>query len=161
MAVTIRKMTDDEFEKFYGWSIQNHAKELTEELQISYDAARAQAQQEVAGMLPDGLETADNHLMTIAADGETVGFIWTLHEEFQGKKQSFLCDFAIWEDKRRKGYGQAALLLAEQREKADGCVESVLFVADDNAAAIALYGKNGYQAIRQKDHGKFMRKPLV
>ena len=163
MPVTIRKMTDDEFETFYGWSIENHAKERVEQLHISQAEAIKQTIEEVAEMLPNGLNSPNNDLVTIVEEdsGESIGFIWTLHEENNGRKQSFLCDFAIWESKRRKGYASAALHLAEENAKAAGCQESVLFVADDNAAAKALYEKCGYQPLRRKDHGQYMIKQLA
>ena len=39
MPVNIRKMTDEEFEKFYQWSIGNHVRELMEEKHISQEEA--------------------------------------------------------------------------------------------------------------------------
>lgn len=163
MPVTIRPMNTDEFEVFCQWSVQQHAKELAEELHISEEAAIREAKEELAQMLPDGILTSDNYLMTIAeADSdESAGFIWTLHEEFEGHKQSFLCDFAIWEPKRRKRYASAALGLAENLAAQMGCQESVLFVSDDNEAAKALYQKSGYRVLRQKDYGKFMIKTIA
>ena len=162
MAVTIRPMTQGEFEQFHRWSVAHHAKELMAQLNMPEEAARSEAAAEVAQMLPEGLHTAHHYLMAIEADGkdETVGFIWMLHEEFESKKQSFLCDFAIWEEHRRKGYATAALHLAERHAVKAGCCESVLFVSDDNEAARTLYQKNGYRVLRQKDYGKFMIKPL-
>ena len=149
MSVTIRKMTHEEYEQFYEWSVQNNPAELVE-----------QARKEIADMLPNGLETENNQLMTIVADGENVGFLWTLYEKTDGKRQSFLCDLAVWEQSRRKGYGRAALCLEEENAKAAGCVESVLFVADDNTAARAFYETCGYQILRRKDYGQYMIKQL-
>lgn len=163
MAVTIRSMTTSEFERFYQWSITHQAKELMDQLQLSEEAATKKAVAEVAEMLPDGIHTAHHYLISIEADGwdETVGFIWMLHEEFEGKKQSFLCDFAIWEEHRRKGYATAALHLAERHAVETGCCESILFVSDDNEAARAFYHKNGYHVLRKHDYGRFMVKQLV
>ena len=160
MSVRIRRMTDAEFECFYQWSVEHHIAELMEELGLSRDAAREETVKEVAGMLPDGLATKHHHLMAIEAENENAGFIWTIREETEGRKQSFLCDFAIWEPKRRKGYGSAALCLAEKAAAEAGCVESVLFVRDDNSAARALYENCGYQILRQERYGKYMVKQL-
>ena len=163
MAVTIRAMTQDEFRHFYQWSTAQQAAELMEEHHISYEAALQAATKEVDEMLPDGLHTKHNYLMTIteAPRGESAGFLWTLHEYTAGKKQSFLCDFAIWESKRRRGYGAAALQLMEKQAIYTGCQESVLFVSDDNAAARALYEKCGYRVLRQSGCGKYRTKPLA
>ena len=163
MSVTIRAMTPDEFRHFYQWSTAQQAAELMEEHHISYEAALQAATKEVDEMLPEGLHTKHNYLMTIteAPRGESAGFLWTLHEYTAGKKQSFLCDFAIWESKRRRGYGAAALDLMEKQAIAAGCQESVLFVSDDNTAAKTLYEKSGYRVLRQSGHGKYMLKPLA
>ena len=163
MSVTIRAMTSDEFRYFYQWSIDQQAKELAKERHISYEAALRTAAKEVDEMLPDGLHTKHNYLMTIteAPRGESAGFLWTLHEYTAGKKQIFLCDFAIWESQRRRGYGAAALQLMEKQAINAGCQESVLFVSDDNTAARALYEKCGYRVLRQSGHGKYMMKQLV
>ena len=161
MSVKIRKMTTDEFEIVYQWSVEHNATELMEELHISEEKAIKASIAEVAEMLPDGFNTERNVFLTIVAEDENVGFIWTLHEETEGRKQSFICDFAIWESKRRKGYGVAALHLAEQNAVEAGCQESVLFVRDDNDAARALYQKCGYEVLRQAGCGKFMVKQLL
>ena len=99
--------------------------------------------------------------MTIAeSDGGVVGFLWTLQEVTEGRRQSFLCDFAIWEHCRRRGYATAALALMEQRAVEDGCQESVLFVADRNTAARALYEKTGYCVLRRLSYGAYMIKQI-
>lgn len=161
MSAKIRKMTHDEFEIFYQWSAEQNVKEMMDEFHLSQEEAAKKTAAELARMLPDGLHTENNHLFTIVADGESAGFIWTLHEEFEGRKQSFVCDFAIWESKRRKGYGAAALHLVEKHAADAGCQESVLFVSDDHEAANALYKKCGYHVLRPEAHGKYMVKPLA
>ena len=162
MFVKLRRMTNKEFESFYGWSIEHQAKELMEELHISQEEAISEAIKEVTEMLPDGVDTPHNYFMTIidSDSDENIGFVWTLHEVTEGRKQSFICDFAIWESKCRKGYASAALRLAENQAAEAGCVESVLFVKDNNTAATALYRKCGYQVLRQRGYGKYMIKQL-
>lgn len=162
MSVKLRRMTGEEYETFCQWSVEQHVKELLEEAHVSQEEAVKAAEKEVAEMLPDGVNTECNYLMTIEEKDscETVGFIWTLHEETEGKKQSFMCDFVIYESKRRKGYGTAALAAMEKNAAEAGCQESVLFVADNNDAASALYKKCGYQFLRQLDYGKYMIKQL-
>ena len=161
MPVKIRKMTNGEFEIFYRWSVEQHIKELTEGLHMSAEEATRETVAEVAGMLPDGLNTEGSDLMTVVAENESVGFIWTVYEETEGRKQCFICDFAIWELKRSKGYAQAALHLAEKNAATAGCREIVLFVREDNVAAGALYKKCGYQILRKAGYGAYMIKQLA
>ena len=161
MSVAIRKMTYEEFGQFYQWSVEQQAKELMEELHIAWEDAMKSAIAEISEMLPDGFHTKRHQLMTVVAEDENAGFIWTLHEETNGRMQSFICDFAIWESQRRRGYGSAALYLAEKQAAEFGCRESVLFVKDNNAAAIALYQKAGYRVLRQAGCGMYMIKQLL
>ena len=162
MSVTLRTMTPEEFEVFYQWSMERHAEELMEENRLSAREATEAAAKELAQMLPQGYLTENHCFFTIRESDteESAGFIWTIHEETDGKRQSFLCDFAIWEQKRRRGYGAAALSLLERREKDAGCEESVLFVADRNLAAVALYKKCGYVVLRPSGCGNYMIKKL-
>ena len=162
MAVKIRMMSTAEFDVFYELSVESSAKELMEECAMPHDAALKETKEEVARMLPDGLTTKYNYLMTIVEvdTDDIAGFIWTLHEETTGRKQNFICDFVILEPKRRKGYAVKALRLVEKRAAEAGCQESVLFVSDKNHAAEALYRKCGYQFLRHVDYGKYMLKQL-
>ena len=162
MAVRIHPMTTEEFEVFRQWSVAHQARELMEERRICHEDAIREAAAEFAQMLPQGLDTARNFLMTVTETelDESAGFVWTLQEETDGRQQSFLCDFAIWEPMRRKGYATAALHLAEQQAMDAGCQESVLFVSDRNEAAKALYRKCGYRVLRSSGHGAYMIKQL-
>ena len=162
MSVILRRMTDAEFEAFCAYSVQDQAKEMMQQNHLPQEAALAEAQKELAEMLPDGIHTEHHSLITIedAQSNVPVGFLWTIHEETDGKSQSFLCDFVIHAEYRRKGYAAAALHAMEQMAKRTGCEESVLFVANTNAAANALYEKCGYRFLRQMDDGKYMIKQL-
>ena len=160
MPVTVRKMTDAEFSFFYNWSIRHQTEALMAQLHIPRETALKETVAEIDGMLPQGLHTRNNTLLTVIAEDQNVGFIWTLYEETQGRKQCFVCDFAIWETQRRKGYGKAALYLAEQLSAAEGCLESILFVSDDNSGARALYEACGYRTLRREGCGEYMHKPL-
>ena len=155
-------MTEQEFKSFCQWSVEQQAKELMEERGLTWEEAVKETEEEIAQMLPNGPDTAHNDLMTIAevSGGESVGAIWMLREETLGRKQSFLCDFVIWDTNRRKGYATAALALTEKKAAEAGCQESVLFVADRNAAAQALYEKCGYRVLRPSGYGKYMIKQL-
>ena len=159
MPVTIREMTDEEYVSFFRWSIQSQAKDLMEEGDCSWEEALVMAETELTGIL-QGPEHQRLMTVTETASGEIIGFIWMLHEETAGRKQCFLCDFAIWEPYRRKGFGSAALALAEKDALEAECREVVLFVTGRNTAAKALYEKSGYRQLRPKDSGMYMIKPL-
>ena len=160
MPVKLRKMTDGEFETFYRWSVDHQAEEAMNGSVSPEEAIRA-ARAEIDEMLPDGIRTEGHDLMTIMVNGQPVGYIWTLYEITDGRRQCFVCDFAVWEAQRRKGYGRAALSLAEANALAVGCQDVVLFVRQDNEGAKALYEKCGYRVLRPRDGGQYMIKSPV
>ena len=161
MKVKLIKMNQEEYDVFYQKSFEHHVRELILEEKMSEKAAEKETTEELRAMLPEGLNTENNYLMTIFDEKEEpVGFIWTLHEYSEDIKQSFLCDFEIYEKDRRKGYASESLKQMENDAKQAGCRESVLFVADENAAAIALYEKCGYVSFREFNYGKYMKKTL-
>ena len=162
MRIELRKMNEEEYKIFYDRSFKHHVQELMEEEHMPLGEAEKETTNELAEMLPQGLETEENYLMSIhnAEDDAWIGFLWTLHEMTEGVKQSFICDFEIFENDRRKGYATETLLLMEKEARKAGCAESVLFVTKDNAAANALYEKCGYQFLRDMEYGRYMKKVL-
>ena len=162
MKTELRKMNKEEYEAFYRMSFESMVNELVREKHITVTEAQKETASELDAMLPLGMDTRDNFLMTIIDrhNGEQKGYIWTVHEYSDSIKQSFLCDLLIYEEHRRKGYAKQAIALMEDAARAAGCVETVLFVSDDNTAAIALYEKCGYHFLREMDYGKYMKKIL-
>ena len=162
MSVHLRKMTNTEFDVFYEWSVSSQMKDYMEIHGLSFESAWHQAMEEFQNMLPDGLSTLNHNLMTIVLSDtkEVAGFIWTLQEEFVGKRQIFLCDFVIFESYRRKGYATDVLAIMHRYAMEAGCEEIVLFVSDHNIAAQNLYFQCGYLFLRKCDHGQYLVKSL-
>lgn len=162
MEIELRKMTAAEYAEFYEWSFNNHVKELVRDTNISTEEAIKQTVTEVQDMLPDGIDTEDNYLMTIvdSLNKKSIGFIWYLYEKTDGIQQSFLCDFFINEPERLNGYASKALTSMEHNASGYGCQESFLFVAKENEAARNLYAKCGYSFLRELDEGMYLKKKL-
>lgn len=158
--VTLEPMAPAEYARFWEDSFLHHARELMDQEGLSAEQAQEDARKELEEMLPAGLDTLDNFLMTIRTEGQNVGFLWFLTEWHQGTKQSFLCDFAITPVERRKGYGLSALKKWESAARSLNCRECVLFVSDDNEAAKALYSKCGFSLLRKHSYGEFRKKSL-
>ena len=163
MKTILRKMTLEEYDAFYEGSIKNHIRELIKENNISEEDALSQTKQELQEMLPNGLSTASNFLMTIkdSSSEKCVGFIWYLYEVANGVQQCFLCDFVINVSERRKGYATESIILMEKNAVQSGCKESVLFVGNENEAAQKLYTNCGYAFLRDLDDGMYFKKVIL
>lgn len=94
MKVILRKMTLQEYNSLYEYSVNNHTNELMREMNISFEDALNKTEAELKEMLPTDLYTEDNTLMVIeeSTEGRNVGFMWYLYEETDGLKQVFLSD---------------------------------------------------------------------
>ena len=162
MSILLRPMTAGEYEHFYRQSIELEAKERMKDDRLSPALAHSEAEKAFTQLLPQGLNTPSHFLMTLEAEDthQPIGFLWTLHEETDGIKQNFLCDFLIYEPHRRRGYGTQAVKCMESHAAEAGCRESVLFVAEHNHAALSLYQKCGYRFLRSIKNGSYMIKTL-
>lgn len=121
------------------------------------DGALQRSLGEFEGLLPQGLETPNQHLFEIrpAEDGPTVGFIWFAVEERHGIRGAYVYDLEVKPDFRRQGHAKRALLALEPIVGALGLPSIGLHVFGNNPGAQALYRQLGYAVT-----GLNMLKPL-
>ncbi|HTJ66636.1 MAG TPA: GNAT family N-acetyltransferase [Actinospica sp.] len=145
-TVTLRKMSPAEYraatEHREAESVRVLSRVMSEELAIE------RVRRGTARFLPDGLDTADHHLLTAENEaGEAVGNAWIGPDPNQTTDTSnnaLLYDINVFEPFRRHGYGKAMLAAAETLVAAEGRTSLALNVVGDNEAAIALYRSSGY-----------------
>lgn len=160
MKITLRMMSEKEFEAYSDYSINDYANDLLKSSEMTKEEALLQAKKEFYETLPDGPHTKNNRIMVIEGlqDARPVGVIWYLFEWTEGVKQVFLNDFIIKQEERRKGYATAALQEMERDAQTNGCTESITYVWKHNPTGIKLYSKCGYTTFRELDDGMYMKK---
>jgi ribosomal protein S18 acetylase RimI-like enzyme len=110
---------------------------------MSEDEALDRVRQGTARFLPQGLQTPGHHLVVAENDrGEVVGDAWLGPDPSGAAGSAFLYDINVYEAFRRQGYGSAVLAAVEELA---GGGRLRLNVNGDNAAAIALYRRSGYE----------------
>lgn len=144
-GVTLRAMTDAEFGDWRVRSVESFAADLARATGRPLDAARTRATAQFEQSLPDGRQTTGNWLfVVIAEDGEPVGTLWLgPHPERRG--MAYVYDLEIAPQVRRRGYGRAAMLAAEEVARAAGMAEIGLNVFGFNDSARQLYESIGYR----------------
>lgn len=160
MSIFLEKMSQEAYEQFWNSSFEHHVDELIREEHFSKEAAEEETRRELEEMLPQGQDTPDNYLLSINSDECVIGYLWFLTEMTEGTKQAFLCDFLIYEENRRRGYGKDALMELEKAVGDSGCAEIVLFVEAENKEALQLYLKRGYGILREHNYGYYMKKAI-
>lgn len=146
-SVTLRSMTADEFAEWRPRSIESFAAELAQAMNRPLDAARQRAAAVFAEELPGGIDTPGTWLLLILDEaGHRVGTLWIgPHPQRQGV--AYVFDLEIEPDVRRRGYGRAAMLAAEDLLRAADLHELGLSVFGFNDTAKRLYDSIGYQVV--------------
>lgn len=145
-TVRLRPMTAAEYDAWLPGAIEAYAADHVRAGSRPADTALESATKEFATLLPDGVDTAEHHLL-IGVDGdEPVGLLWLNIPESGGQTRSFVYDIEVDDSKRGKGYGRAIMLAAEDYSRAKGATAIRLHVFGDNTVARRLYESLGYQA---------------
>lgn len=101
MAVTVKKMSSDEFQQYLDYAIENFANEQIKSGNWKQADAINKAKEEHKRLLPDGPNTENNYLFTIRDENLKVGMVWLTKMDDKG----FIYDINIWKSNQGKGYG--------------------------------------------------------
>ncbi len=144
--VHLEPMTESEFQAYRKGAMEELARERVREGDWQPEDALHKAEQEFQRMLPQGVHTQNQYLLSIQADqtGLNVGMLWFALRGSAPYLAAFIYDFLISEQFRQRGYGTQALSALDEKAKELGVATIALHVFGHNQAAIALYQKAGY-----------------
>ena len=96
---------------------------------------------------PGGVPAPGHHVFDVLTDGAPVGYVWIGPQTNGDPQDWWLWDIAIDDQHRGRGFGRAAMELAEAEVKARGARSLGLKVFGFNAAARSLYESLGYGTV--------------
>jgi RimJ/RimL family protein N-acetyltransferase len=137
-------MRPDEFPAFLAASIEGYAFGIERQGGQTAEFARRKSEEDHAAVLPEGLDTPGHTVWIVEAGGERVGVLWLAERDSGGRRVIFIYDVEIDEAHRGKGYGRAAMELAEDQARAAGLGRIELNVFGGNEVARNLYRSLGY-----------------
>lgn len=142
--IKFSKMTKEEFEIYRAKLIKSYAATLANNMRRSLEAAMVMSEQQIEGLLKDGVDTKDHYVFNVVdnVSSEKVGILWVNIKPEE--KRSFIFDIEIMSQHQGKGYGKATLNELEVFMKEMGIKQIGLNVFADNTIAKALYEKSGY-----------------
>jgi ribosomal protein S18 acetylase RimI-like enzyme len=136
-------------EEYAGWSaatLDAYVDEIVASGSMSREAAEEKSRRDDAELLPEGLATPGQLIFRVEADGQPVGWLWlALRNPRAEAGVGFIYDITIDEAHRGRGYGRAAMRLAEEEARRTGLHALALNVFGQNAIARALYSSLGYR----------------
>jgi GNAT superfamily N-acetyltransferase len=138
--VVLRPMTQEQFDAYMESNADEYAQELTAS-GLDPELARERSEEQLAELIPDGLDSEGQRFFT-AYDGElAVGRLWLSIE----RPMAFVYDVAVDEGQRRKGYGEGIMNAGARWSRDHGHPGIGLNVFAHNPNARALYDKLGYR----------------
>ncbi len=138
-------MDESEYRSYLAKAIADYAQDHVNAGNWLPEDALRESEQEFHTLLPDGPATKNQYLFSIRDEAETpVGMLWFAAQERHRMPCAFVYDFKIDERFRRRGYGEQAFQVLEDKVRALGLDTISLHVFGNNRPARALYEKLGY-----------------
>jgi ribosomal protein S18 acetylase RimI-like enzyme len=140
----LRPMTAEEFPTFAAATAAEYAHDIEVHGGQTHVAARQKAEDDMAAVLPQGLETPGHAIFIVEADGVAVGRLWLAERALGGRQVLFVYDISIDPEFRGQGHGRGAMRLAEDEARVRGIDRVELNVFGGNEVARRLYRSLGY-----------------
>jgi ribosomal protein S18 acetylase RimI-like enzyme len=137
-------MTDHEFAAFLAREREEYAADVARANSIPLEVAMAQAGEQMAEALPDGMATPGHRLLTVLDGDRPVGQLW-IGPHPRRANTAYIYDITLDEPERGKGFGRDAMRAAEELAKVDGLTAIGLNVFGFNERAQGLYTSLGYK----------------
>ncbi|MGH8793447.1 MAG: GNAT family N-acetyltransferase [Stackebrandtia sp.] len=142
-GVAVARLTADEFDEWKVENLAGYAAAISRNTGVPLEEAAARSEKQFRQLLPQGVDTPDHELWNLRADGAFAARLWLYFDG--GKGHAYIYDVESDAARRGKGFGRAAMYLAEERAAAAGLSRVRLHVFADNAPANGLYRSLGYR----------------
>ena len=148
MNATLRRPSPAEADIWLAADIAHYAADLAASGMDESAAERARAEQ--AELLPDGIDTPGHLIFKVVDGDEHVGWLWLALWSPRGEADTgWVYDIEVGEAFRGRGYGRAAMQLAEEEARSHGLRRLGLNVFGHNPVATSLYISLGYEVTSQ------------
>jgi len=142
----LRPMTKSEYADWLVESIPAYAADKVASGQWSAAESLELSRREHGELLPQGLETPDNHFFAIVdPQSVAVGMLWFAVTTRLNARIAYVYDVSVRPERQREGHAMRAFLALEDEVRRLGLAGVALHVFGHNAGARALYAKLGYQ----------------
>jgi GNAT superfamily N-acetyltransferase len=143
-AVRLRPILPEEFPSFVAASKAGYAEGIEVHGGQTHEAALEKAEADFPAVLPQGLDTPGHAIFVVEADGAPVGRLWLAERVLGGRRVLYVYDVSIDPGHRGRGYGRAAMIVAEDEARSRGIGRIELNAFGGNGVARGLYRSLGY-----------------
>jgi ribosomal protein S18 acetylase RimI-like enzyme len=143
-ALRLRPATQAEFDEWLPRQMAGYAELIAASGALSLDDAWEKARRDTARVFTAGLDSPGQLVFRVLAGDEPVGTLWLAVPSQDDPMMAWVYDIEIEPGYRGRGYGRAAMLLAEAEARARGMTSIGLNVHGQNTVARSLYDSLGY-----------------
>lgn len=143
-ALRLRPATQAEFDEWLPRQMAGYAELIAASGVLSLDDAREKARRDTERVFSAGLESPGQLVFQVLAGDKPVGTLWLAVPGPDDSMMAWVYDIEIEPAYRGRGYGRAAMLLAEAEARARGMTSIGLNVHGQNTVARSLYVGLGY-----------------
>jgi ribosomal protein S18 acetylase RimI-like enzyme len=140
---TLRLLSAQEIDEVAAEIERAYADDIERDAGFTREAAQRKAAAEIPRVLGDGA----NWLYALEADGERVGRLWVGERDLDDGRVLWIWEVFVDERFRGRGYGRAAMELAEEEARERGLATVALNVFGRNDVARGLYRSLGYDEV--------------
>lgn len=144
MGLNLRPMDEDEFARWLPIMRDAYAGDIARG-GSDEETARRKAIEDTEELFPGERPRPEQFVFVVEADGEAVGDLWFAERMTGLGRCLWIYDVRIDEAYRGRGYGRAAMLLAEEEARRRGHNRISLNVFGGNDVARNLYRSLGYE----------------
>jgi ribosomal protein S18 acetylase RimI-like enzyme len=137
-------MTNDEFESWFPRVTTSYGTDMARDAGVEPEKAAALATAQMNALFPGGKPSPEQLVYILETDGEPVGELWLCDRDDGPQHALFVYFVGIAPEHRGKGYGKAAMELAESEARRLGVDRVALSVFGGNEVARNLYRSLGY-----------------
>ncbi len=145
MSLTLRPLTNEEFAAWFPAMRDGYAEDMAQDAGVPPEKAASMAATQMDELFPGQAPSPQQLVYVLEADGERVGELWVCDRETPFQHALFIYFIGIDEEHRGKGYGKAAMELAESEARRLGVDRIALNVFGRNEVARNLYRSVGYE----------------
>ena len=141
----LRPMTATECAAWLLQTVPAYAADKVASGQWSEEASLELSKKEFEELLPQGLDSPDNHLFTIVdSRSAPVGVLWFAVKTRFNARIAYVFDVSVWPERQREGHAFRAFHALEDEVRQLGLSGIALHVFGHNMGAQALYAKLGF-----------------
>jgi len=143
-ALRVRPATQAEYDEWLPRQMAGYAELIAASGALSLEDAWEKARRDTARQFPAGRDSPGQLVLRVLAGDEPVGTLWLAVPGPDDPTMAWVYDIEIEPAYRGRGYGRAAMLLAEAEARARGMASIGLNVHGQNTVARSLYDSLGY-----------------